>query len=73
MKCLSCSEKHSCDGMSGTYLLPYCIYCVVDVNVTGNEVATQWYDEVKNYDFRRHCGANTGLFMSNANTDRQQC
>jgi len=34
----------------------------VDVNLTGREVAAQWYAEVKNYDFKRHAGSNTGLF-----------
>jgi len=31
--------------------------------LTGSEVVAQWYEEVKNYDFRRHAGSNTGLFM----------
>jgi len=35
---------------------------VSDVNFTGNEVAAQWYAEVKNYDFKRHSGSNTGLY-----------
>jgi hypothetical protein len=28
----------------------------------GKEVAENWYNEVKNYDFRRHSGPNTGHF-----------
>jgi len=33
--------------------------------IAGHEIAAQWYDEVKNYDFRRHAGSNTGTtFLS---------
>jgi len=28
--------------------------------VVGQDIVAQWYTEVKNYDFRRHSGSNTG-------------